>query len=140
LGEALQRCDAVAEPDHITVIVASGHRRWWLPLLREMPTANVIVQPSNRGTANGILLPLLHIMARDPDARIVLLPSDHYVRDERVLACGWNDRGTPTRLLETLRELPRNTRTDPVSPHAAPLNLSMQHVSNKAQLDQDGDT
>jgi mannose-1-phosphate guanylyltransferase len=86
LGETLQRCDAVAEPDHITVVVASGHRRWWRPLLREMPTANVIVQPSNRGTANGILLPLLHIMARDPDARIVLLPSDHYVRDERVLA------------------------------------------------------
>jgi hypothetical protein len=70
----------------------------------------------------------------------VLLPSDHYVRDERVLACGWTDLGTPTRLLETLRELPRNTRTGPVSPHAAPLNLSMQHVSNKAQLDQDGDT
>ena len=45
----------------------------------------LIVQPMNRGTANGILLPLLHIEARDPDARIVILPSDHYVRDESIL-------------------------------------------------------
>jgi mannose-1-phosphate guanylyltransferase len=44
------------------------------------------VQPQNRGTAIGILLPLLHIAAKDPEARIVLLPSDHYVREEGVLA------------------------------------------------------
>src|ERR1700733_1686447 len=86
LGEALRRCEAVASSHHICVVVASRHRRWWRPLLAEVPTANVIVQPPNRGTANGILLPLLHIMARDPDARIALLPSDHYVRDEQVLA------------------------------------------------------
>jgi mannose-1-phosphate guanylyltransferase len=86
LAEALRRCEAVATSHHICVVVASRHRRWWRPLLAEIPTANVIVQPRNRGTANGILLPLLHIMARDPDARIALLPSDHYVRDEQVLA------------------------------------------------------
>lgn len=51
-----------------------------------MPTANIIVQPRNCGTANGILLPLLHILGRDPEARVVILPSDHHVRDERVLA------------------------------------------------------
>jgi mannose-1-phosphate guanylyltransferase len=54
--------------------------------LSAVPEANVIVQPRNCGTANGILLPLLHIMMRDPGARIVLLPSDHHVRDEQVLA------------------------------------------------------
>jgi mannose-1-phosphate guanylyltransferase len=51
-----------------------------------VPTANIIVQPRNCGTANGILLPLLHILDRDPEARILILPSDHHVRDERVLA------------------------------------------------------
>lgn len=44
------------------------------------------MQPSNRGTANGILLPLLHILDRDPAARVVLLPTDHHVGDEFVLA------------------------------------------------------
>jgi mannose-1-phosphate guanylyltransferase len=45
----------------------------------------VLVQPCNRGTAIGILYPLLHILAREPNAHLVILPSDHYVRQEQVL-------------------------------------------------------
>jgi mannose-1-phosphate guanylyltransferase len=48
--------------------------------------SNVIVQPCNRGTAHGVLLTLLRILERDPVARIVFLPADHYVRDECGLA------------------------------------------------------
>ena len=86
LTETLQRAASVVEPDHICVVVAAQHRRWWGPMLSEVPNSNIIVQPSNRGTGNGVLLPLLHILARDPSADIVLLPSDHYVRDEPTLA------------------------------------------------------
>jgi mannose-1-phosphate guanylyltransferase len=86
LLEALQRAALVVEPERICVVVAEQHRRWWEPMLSEMPESNIIVQPSNRGTGNGVLLPLLHILARDPSAHIVLLPSDHYVRDEPALA------------------------------------------------------
>ena len=85
LLETLERAETVAARDRICVVVASQHRRWWGSMLSRTPSANVIVQPMNRGTANGILLPLLHIEARDPDARIVILPSDHYVRDESIL-------------------------------------------------------
>jgi mannose-1-phosphate guanylyltransferase len=66
-------------------VVAEQHRRWWQPLLEPLPPANIIVQPSNRGTGNGILLPLLHIVERDPSAHIAILPSDHHVRSEAVL-------------------------------------------------------
>ena len=86
LLEALKRAESVASPEHICTVVAQQHRRWWVPALSAMPKADVIVQPRNCGTANGILLPLLYIMARDPEARVVLLPSDHHVRDEQVLA------------------------------------------------------
>ena len=51
-----------------------------------LPEQNVISQPQNRGTAFGILLPLLRIMERDPDATVVLLPADHYLRDEKIMA------------------------------------------------------
>jgi mannose-1-phosphate guanylyltransferase len=54
--------------------------------LGSVSKSNIIVQPRNCGTANGILLPLLHIMQRDPEARIVLLPSDHHVDNEGALA------------------------------------------------------
>ncbi len=86
LQEALQRAAAIAPRDQVCVIVAEQHRRWWKKPLWSLPASNVIVQPDNRGTANGILWPLLHIIDRDPEARVVLLPSDHYVREEGVLA------------------------------------------------------
>jgi len=86
LREALQRAESVASPQNICTVVARQHQRWWQTELAAAPKSNVIVQPRNRGTANGILLPLLHIMTRDPEARIVVLPSDHHVCDEPVLA------------------------------------------------------
>jgi mannose-1-phosphate guanylyltransferase len=86
LLEALKRAEAIAHPEYICTIVSQHHRRWWRPALSAMPTANIVVQPRNCGTANGILLPLLYILARDPEARVVLLPSDHHVRDEEALA------------------------------------------------------
>lgn len=91
LQEALLRARAVAEESHICAVVAEEHRRWWKGSLQSLPAENVIVQPENRGTANGILLPLLHILFRDPDARLVILPSDHHVGQEPVLASSLRD-------------------------------------------------
>ena len=86
LEEAILRAEAIVPRQRVCTIVAEQHRAWWEPSLRFMPRRNVIVQPQNRGTAVGLLLPLLHIAQRDPQARVVILPSDHYVRDEAVLA------------------------------------------------------
>jgi mannose-1-phosphate guanylyltransferase len=84
--EAVSRARAVAEPQRVCAIVAADHRHWWQPQLTDLRTENIIVQPDNRGTGTGVLLGLLRIAARDPNARILLLPSDHYVEDERRLA------------------------------------------------------
>jgi len=83
--EALQRAHSLATRSRTCAIVARQHWIWWQGLPRGLPISNVIVQPRNRGTANGILLPLLHIVERDPLAQILILPSDHHVREERVL-------------------------------------------------------
>ncbi|HEX3397721.1 MAG TPA: sugar phosphate nucleotidyltransferase [Steroidobacteraceae bacterium] len=86
LQEALQRAAAVAPLQRICSVVSERHRQWWMPILSYLPERNVIAQPLNRGTAYGILLPLLRIVEQDPDATVVLLPADHYLRDEEVLA------------------------------------------------------
>ena len=99
LHEALQRARHVAPRDRVCTIVAEHHRRYWQSTLWATPRANVIVQPSNRGTANGILLATLKILERDPLARIVFLPADHFVRDEAALAAS---------LRELANELTRN--------------------------------
>ena len=86
LGDALARARRVVPPEHVVVVVAAQHREWWQLELDDLPPENVIVQPENRGTASGILLPLLSILERERTARVALLPSDHYVLEERVLA------------------------------------------------------
>jgi mannose-1-phosphate guanylyltransferase len=85
LQETLQRARSIASGARVCAVFAEQHRAWWQPDVRNLMQENIFVQPSNRGTANGILLPLLHIIARDPDARIVLLPSDHFVHSEDIL-------------------------------------------------------
>jgi mannose-1-phosphate guanylyltransferase len=94
LQEALQRARHVAPRERVCTIVAAHHRRYWQSALWATPRANVIVQPRNCGTANGILLATLKILERDPLARIVFLPADHYVRDEAALATSLRDVAT----------------------------------------------
>lgn len=43
---------------------------------------DIVAQPANCGTGPGVLLPLARVRARSPEAMAVILPSDHYVRDE----------------------------------------------------------
>jgi mannose-1-phosphate guanylyltransferase len=93
LQDALDRAAAVASPAHTVAVVASQHRRWWSRALAGLPSENIVVQPANKGTANGILLPLLHIVNRDPGANVVLLPSDHFVEQEGILASAMRDAG-----------------------------------------------
>jgi mannose-1-phosphate guanylyltransferase len=88
LEDAIARARRVIAPERICTIVAQQHRQWWTecaPMLEALERGNLIVQPRNLGTGIGILYSLLHILAKDPQAQLVLLPADHYVRDEDVL-------------------------------------------------------
>jgi mannose-1-phosphate guanylyltransferase len=83
---ALQRASFLSSAERVCTIVAARHRRWWRTPLQQLPSANIFVQPMNRGTAVGAALSLLHVEKQDPEARVVLLPADHYVDDEHALA------------------------------------------------------
>lgn len=101
LEDAITRAQRLATPDRICAVLAEQHRRWWAEgRLTSLPARNLIVQPRNRGTGIGILYSVLHILPRDPHARLVLLPADHAVRDEAVLSRSLGD---------ALRRLERNT-------------------------------
>jgi mannose-1-phosphate guanylyltransferase len=85
LQTTLDRAQRVAPPDHIVPIVAAQHAEWWEGELSEFPVENVVVQPENKGTAPGILLPLLTILRRWRRPAVALFPSDHHVENEDVL-------------------------------------------------------
>lgn len=86
--DAIERARHVAPPERICAIVAKSHRRHWSGKLVSVDASNIIVQPRNCGTAIGILLATLSIAKRDPTARIVFFPADHYVGNEALLATG----------------------------------------------------
>ena len=85
IEQTLTRAATVSAPQRITAVVTASHRQYWEPALEALPSDNIVIQPLNRGTGIGILLPALRIAARDPEARILILPSDHYVAEEGVL-------------------------------------------------------
>jgi mannose-1-phosphate guanylyltransferase len=86
IARALDRALALAPYGRVLCVVAESHREWWEPALDALPAENIVVQPRNRGTGPGILLPLLHVLARDPGAIVAFLPSDHHAEDEALLA------------------------------------------------------
>ena len=86
LQQALQRGAAATCWERICAVVAWDHRNWWTEQLESLAADDIFVQPRNRGTGNGILFPLLNILERGPGARLLLLPSDHCLRDEGTLA------------------------------------------------------
>ena len=86
LEQTMARAELHVPLERVVVVVAAEHEACWRGQLAHLPPQNVIVQPSNRGTAIGLLLPLLHIMTRDPEPSIAVFPSDHHVTDEPTLA------------------------------------------------------
>jgi mannose-1-phosphate guanylyltransferase len=85
LERTLRRAQCLTPLDRVVPVVAEHHRRWWRPQLRHLPAGNVVVQSVNRGTATGLLAPLLQLFWREFDALVMILPSDHHARDERPL-------------------------------------------------------
>ena len=87
---ALDRARSVVRADHVITVVAEQHRPWWEPDLGcmddEFPAENVVVQPANRGTAVGVLLGLARVVSHHGSrARVLVLPSDHFVGQEQTL-------------------------------------------------------
>lgn len=82
LRTTIARLSRVVDSSRIVIVVSAMHRRWWEPELADLPPENIIVQPCDRGTACGLLLPLTVIEAREPGAGLVVSPADNWVEDE----------------------------------------------------------
>ena len=82
LQATVARARRWSRPERIVVVVAEEREALARTQLRDHGPVDVVGQPCNRGTGPGIMLPLTRIFAQDPSAKVVILPSDHYVRDE----------------------------------------------------------
>jgi mannose-1-phosphate guanylyltransferase len=85
MRQTIGRAAGLVPLNRIVPVVASQHRQWWERDLADLPPENIVIQPQNKGTAAGILLPFMHIVRRDPLARFLVLPCDHFVENEDLL-------------------------------------------------------
>lgn len=82
LQATLRRASRLSPPERTVVVVASEREELARSQVRAFGDIDVVAQPKNIGTGPGILLPLSRVVARDPDAMVAIIPSDHFVRDE----------------------------------------------------------
>lgn len=76
----LDRAVRLTPWERVVVVAARHHQSELWAQLDGRPAGMIVLQPSNADTAAGVFLPLSHILANDPDATVVIYPSDHFIR------------------------------------------------------------
>ncbi len=82
LEKTLDRIAPIVPSDRTVVVVADDQAEMASRQLGAYPGVEIVREPKNRGTGAGVLLPLAHVLARDPDATVVVFPCDHYFECE----------------------------------------------------------
>lgn len=101
LQHTLDRAVSLAGAERTLLVVARHHAPEVWGQLDRIHWAQTILQPRNCGTAPGIYLPLVHIYLHDPEAIVLILPSDHFVfPEERFLVA-------LDRVVAAARQLPK---------------------------------
>lgn len=80
LQSTVDRVRDLIPPERTVVVVASRYERLAREQLSDFSGIEFVAQPRNVGTAPGVLLPLVHVLKRDPRADVAIVPSDHAFR------------------------------------------------------------
>ncbi|MGE5303064.1 MAG: sugar phosphate nucleotidyltransferase [Alphaproteobacteria bacterium] len=84
LEHTLDRAEKLIPAQRLFIVIAKEHlqfrevRRQIAPRPRQC----VVIQPRNKDTAPGFLLPLVYLYRQYPDATVAVFPSDHFVLEE----------------------------------------------------------
>jgi mannose-1-phosphate guanylyltransferase len=80
LRHTWDRGTRVLDPNRILTVITAGQERYLED--EDAVPGRVLVQPANKETAPGLLLPLLWIAERDPSSTVVVFPADHFIWEE----------------------------------------------------------
>lgn len=81
LQHTVDRADCLSSPDQRITVIAAHHVEVVNRQLGDRQ-GQIVLQPANRDTAAGLMLPLTYVRAADPNATVVIYPSDHFVYPE----------------------------------------------------------
>ena len=86
LRHTWDRAARVVETERIVTVITCGQEPYLAEEAGSGVPGKVLVQPENKETAPGFLLPLLWIARRDPGATVAVFPADHFVWEEKRFA------------------------------------------------------
>jgi len=79
----VERITPLVPEDNIMIVTGESHSDEIKKELINLPEENILIEPTGRNTAPCIGLAAVHIRKKDPDAVMVVVPSDHLIGDEK---------------------------------------------------------
>jgi mannose-1-phosphate guanylyltransferase len=79
LESTLDRLQGLVDPERILVLTGIDQAEAVRTMLHDFPQQNILVEPERRDTAAAMALAAGAIARRDPEATVVVLPSDHHI-------------------------------------------------------------
>lgn len=85
LHQTNHRVSRMIEPQQILLVITEAHERYYRDQVADVPSARLLIQPRNQGTAAAILYSLMRIREMDSRAIVSFFPSDHHFSNEEAL-------------------------------------------------------
>ena len=77
------RLEPIIPSENIIVVTNESYAQLVREQLPQVKVENILLEPARRNTAPCIAWAVYHIMAKDPEASIIVTPSDHLITRER---------------------------------------------------------
>lgn len=82
LQRTFRRLEKLLPAEHILILTNERYSALVQEQLPEVPKHNILLEPAMRNTAPCILYAALKIQKRNPDALMIVAPSDHWIENE----------------------------------------------------------
>ncbi|HDP95569.1 MAG TPA: hypothetical protein ENN40_09450 [Candidatus Aminicenantes bacterium] len=86
ITRTFRRLEQVVARDRIYVVAEEGYRAAVMEALPDIDPENYIAEPMPRNTAPCMILANIVLSRRDPAGRMLVVPADHHITDEKTFA------------------------------------------------------
>ncbi len=94
LRQTERRIASLIPPQQTVLMLTKTHEAFYAGQVEGLSSAQLVIQPGNRGTAPAILYSLLRLREMDADAVVAFFPSDHHFSNDEAFDCHLNSAYT----------------------------------------------
>ena len=84
IRQTYERYSKVIPQENIIIVTAYRYRELVLEQIPELEKKNLLLEPYQRNTAPAVAYATYSLLLRDPEAHVVVAPSDHFIQNEEL--------------------------------------------------------